>query len=206
MRGAVSNSNVVPSCRLTLCLRYSGASSSLGRSMMRMSWVSENGLLKRTMNDSQKWLPTRRSLNHLPSTVVALRPVPISMKLSGDSIWLVGRRNVTPTALRKLNPWGDILASVLPPKVSNTENLPPISMSPIWDLLFDSRGAEEMPHRGSVRICCALRTVRRFCDANGEIPVMGLPAPRKLVYRALNACTLASIAVCASVPTLGTNG
>src|SRR6266404_4381388 len=180
MRGAVSNSNVVPSCRLTLCLRYSGASSSLGRSMMRMSWVSENGLLKRTMNDSQKWLPTRRSLNHLPSTVVALRPVPRSMKLSGDSIWLVGRRNVTPTAVRKFRPDGDILASVLPPKESNTENLPPMSMSPRWDLVTDDNGAATIPNAESVRIRCASRTVSRFWEANGPFVVIGLAAHRGL--------------------------
>src|SRR5438045_5893289 len=152
---------------------------------MRISCSSENGLLKRRMNDSHKWLPTRTSLNQRPSIAFAPRPVPISMKLFGDSICPLGMRKIPPMDVRKFNPLGDILASVFPPKESNTENLPPISISPKWDLPTDWSGSAIMPKAESERMSGASRTDRRLRDAKGPLVVMGFAAPENCVQRAL---------------------
>src|SRR5689334_10563000 len=109
-------------------------------------------------------------------------------------------------AVRKFRPVGDILADVLPLNVSKRENLPPISMSPTWDLLFDSSGAAEIPKAGLVKIVCASRSDSRVCAAKGPVVPAAILLTPKLWYSERNAATRASIASWASVPTIGTNG
>ena len=104
----------------------------------------------------------------------------MSMKSLGDSIWPVGRRSVTPTALRKFSPLGDNLAAVTPPKESYTENLPPMSMSPTWERPTDCSGLAAIPKAGSVRIRCASRKVSRLWEAKGPLVVIaGTPNAAK---------------------------
>ncbi len=89
-------------------------------------------------------------------------------------------RKTPPTAVRKFNPVGDILAEVLPLKLSKTENLPPISMSPTWDRVTDCSGSAAMPNLGSVRIVCASRKDNRVCAANGPVVVVAIEFTPKL--------------------------
>ena len=147
------------------------------------------------------------SPNHLPSSAAAPRPVPRSMKLSGDSTCPVGIRKIPPTAVRKFNPCGDILASALPSNESYTENFPPMSMSPKWEWPFDVSGAAEIPNAVSVRMRCASGTVSRFWEAKGPLVVIAVNAEGgEIPYSRLERGYSCLDPNCASVPEIGMKG